>query len=443
MLNVLLVSSDHTIIIGGGIVGASAAYFLAKAEREVTLIDRDAFDRAASTGNAGIIALGHPPMPRPGLVKQTFKMMFNPLNPLYIPPRVDMDLWKWMWDFRRIGCSREQFEYSMRVLADIGWRAGECFDRLVDEESLGCEYRRTGWIEVFRDEVKFEQGREEAAMVREHGYNAEELTSDQLMQREGAFLPGVVGAVHYTDSRFANPQRALKEIANRAARHGANILTRTEVSEILHRDRRFTGVRLSTGKAIQGDTLVLAGGIWSSQLARSLGINIPMQPGKGYHINIDAPAGSKPSTVCVLSEAFVAVTPLEAGLRLAGTVELSGINERMVRKRLDMLRIGASRYLRGIDDAATISEWCGLRPCTADGLPIIGWADEMDNVFLATGHAMMGFALGPITGQLAAESIVEGEPSYDLAPFSPSRYRRGSRHRQRSKASIAVTAREV
>lgn len=408
-------------------MGVSCAYFLAKAGQNVTLVDREAFDRCASMGNAGIIGLGHPPMPRPGLARQMIRMLFNPLNPLHIPPRVDPELWKWMWDFRRVGCTQQQFNHAMHVLSEFGWRAGECFDRIVDEEKLDCEYQRTGWIEVFRDGARFEQGLQEAEIVRKYGYEAVELTGEQLMEREPAFLPGVIGAVHYTDSRFANPRRTLQELADRAARHGAELLTNTEVVELLESDGRFTGVKLRSGKIIHGDTLILAGGIWSTELARSLGIRVPMQPGKGYHVNIDAPQSARPSTVCVLAESYVAVTPLAEGLRLGGTVELSGINHRLVSKRLDMLRIGAKQFLRDIEGAATISQWCGLRPCTADGLPVIGWAPEVENVFIATGHAMMGFALGPITGQLAAESIVSGEPSYDLTPFLPDRYSRRAR----------------
>lgn len=425
-------NSDRTIIVGGGIVGASTAYFLAKSGCEVTLIDREAFDQSASTGNAGIIALGHPPMPRPGLIKQTFKMLFDPLNPLYIPPRIDLDLWQWMWHFRK-SCSQRQFEHSMRVLAELGWLAGECFDRIVDDETLDCEYSRTGWIEVFRDRSRLQQGRDEAAMLREHGYNAEELSGEQLHEREPAFLSGIAGAVHYSDSRFANPQRTLAEIVDRAARYGAVVMARTEVSDVRREGERIVGVKLSSGETVEGGTIVLASGIWTTALARRLGISVPMQPGKGYHVNLDTAQHDKPSTVCVLAETFVAVNPMESGLRLAGTVELSGINKRMVQKRLDMLRVGARRYLRNIDHAATMSQWCGLRPCTADGLPVVGWAPQMDNVFIATGHAMMGFALGPITGQLAAQCILGERPSFDLTPLLPDRYdRKGASRGKRS-----------
>lgn len=447
----LLVNDDHTIILGGGIVGVSAAYFLAKRGCRVTLVDRGAFDTCASTGNAGIIALGHPPLPRPGLVKQTLRMILDPANPLYIPVRFDPALFRWLWDFRK-ACTQAHFERSMAILAELGWAAGETFDQLVEDEALDCEYHRTGWLDVFQTEQRMAQGIAEAELLRSYGYEVQILDSNELQAREPAFRPSVRGASHYTDSRFANPGQFLSQLADRAKRHGANLLTEHEAASIIISYGRFTGVnaqRINSNRTqvLTGTNLVLAGGAWTTQLARSIGINVPMQPGKGYHIDVVLPEGSpRVSTTSVLAETFIAVTPIDSShsressensglrettdisqraLRLAGTVELSGMNHRMVRKRLEKLRTGAMRYLYGIEEATTASSWCGLRPCTADGLPVIGWAPSVQNVFIATGHAMMGFALGPITGKLISEAILGGDAqrtNLDLTPLSPARY---------------------
>ena len=129
-----------------------------------------------------------------------------------------------------------------------------------------------------------------------------------------------------------------------------------------------------------------------------------------------------PSTACVLNETYVAVTPMNDGLRLAGTVELSGINHRMMQKRVDMLSAGARNYLEGIENTQIVSKWCGLRPCTADGLPVIDWARRCENVFIATGHAKYGLAYGPITGRLASECILDGKPSMDVSALRVDRF---------------------
>jgi D-amino-acid dehydrogenase len=128
----------------------------------------------------------------------------------------------------------------------------------------------------------------------------------------------------------------------------------------------------------------------------------------------------------VFGEVFVAATPMGGGLRLAGTMEFSGINDRMVRKRLDLLVTGARQYLAGIDEAKPQSEWCGLRPCTPDGLPVVGWAPNVGGIFIATGHARMGFTLGPITGKLASECILDGEPSINIHALRVQRFRQPS-----------------
>ena len=146
-----------------------------------------------------------------------------------------------------------------------------------------------------------------------------------------------------------------------------------------------------------------------------------MQAGKGYHVNLTAPDPC-PSTACVLNETYVAVTPMGGGLRLAGTVELSGTNHRLMQKRVDMLSAGARNYLEGIDKTKIITSWCGLRPCTADGLPVIDWAPKVKNVFIATGHAKYGFAYGPITGKLTSDCVLGDSPSLDLSPMRADRF---------------------
>lgn len=416
-------SEAHSIVIGGGIVGISTGYHLARRGHRVTVIEKDAVDTGASMGNAGIIALGHPPMPRPGLIGQTLKMLFDETNPLYISPRLDLELLRWMWQFRK-ACSETPFRRSMDILAALGRLAGDDFDQLVEEESLRCEYHRSGWMEIYRTEARMEHGRHEADMVRKYGFRIDMLSGDELREREPAFLPEVVGAAHYTDSRFANPGQVMVELADRAAKHGARLLSHTAVAGIDVHDGRATGVTLGDGQRLEADTIVLASGAWTTELGRRIGVRVPMQPGKGYHLSLDRlePA---PSTTCVLAETFVAVTPLAGGLRLGGTVEFSGLNLRMRERRLEMLRVGARKYIRGIDGLKTHSTWCGLRPCTADGLPVIGPAPQVGGVYVGTGHAMMGFALGPVTGRLISECILDGRPSFDLTPLLPDRFARG------------------
>ena len=425
---------EHTIVAGGGIVGVSAAYYLARRGHRVTLVERGEIGDGASGGSAGIIAIGHPPLPRPGLVRQVLKWMIDGGSPLYMPLRLDPSLFRWLWNFRR-ACTDDHFRYCMNVLAVLGRETRSCFEQIMADESMTCEYHRDGWREVFRTEAGLAGGRREAELLLEHDFEIEVLDGDELRRREPAFRPEVVGAIQYTESAFLDPMCFLTELADRVRTHGGVLRTNSQLVDILVENDRFRGVRLYSGERIEADTLVLAAGIWSTKLAGSLGLDIPMQAGKGYHQNI-----SKPSpcikVASVLAEKHVAITPMGNVLRLSGTVEFSGINDRLVRRRLDMLSDAARHYVTGLGQSQTISEWCGLRPCTADGLPIVGWAPRPAGVFIATGHARMGLTLAPITGRLASECILDGRPSIDITPLRVDRFGRSRRpvHAQRAVA---------
>ncbi|MCI0365089.1 MAG: FAD-dependent oxidoreductase [Phycisphaerales bacterium] len=409
-----------TLIVGAGVVGVCTAYYLAKRGHRVTILESGRLEEGASKGNAGIIALGHPPLPRPGLVWKTIKWMLNRGSPLYVPPRIDFGLIAWMWNFRN-ACTDAHFRQCMRILAEWGWATGKCWDQIIDDEKIECEYHRTGWLDVFRTEEGMKHGRLEADLLGEHGFNVEMIGGDELRRREPAFRKEIVGAAHYTDSRFANPGKFVGQLADRVRRLGVQVHEQTKVIEFVRANGRVGGVRTSNGRRIDADTIVLAAGVWTMELAGKLGVRVPMQAGKGYHVNITAPPQC-PSVACVLNETYVAVTPMAGGLRLAGTVELSGINHRLMQKRVDMLSAGARQYLEGIDQTKIINSWCGLRPCTADGLPVIGWAPRAANVFIATGHAKYGFAYGPITGQLATECILGERPSLDISAMRVDRF---------------------
>lgn len=421
---------DRTIIIGGGIIGICAAYELARRGRAVVLVEAGRLGSGASSGNAGIIAIGHPPLPRPGLAIKVLRWMLDGTSPLYVPPRFDAEMIKWFWNFHR-ACTPLRFELCMRVLGDLGRLSHACFERLLADESIDCEYHREGWMEVFRTQSGFDTGRHEAAIVRDNGFDAVELAREELLDRQPAFRDDMAGAVLYTDSAFTDPMRLLSAIAAASQRHGANMREHCAVEEILVHNDRFVGVRTADGERIRGSNVILAAGIWSTNLARAIGLDIPMQAGKGYHCNVARPEPCI-SVASVLAEEHVAVTPMADMLRLAGTVEFSGINSKLVRRRLEMMSASARRYLHGMDRQHVLSEWCGLRPCTADGLPVIGWAPHVEGVFIATGHARMGLSLATGTARIIGDLMLDGDAPMDITTMRPDRFGRPRRVTQRT-----------
>lgn len=411
-------SKDRIIIIGGGVIGACIAHSLAERGRSVVLLERGEVGRGASFGNAGLISVGHLPLPRPGLVLKSFKWMFDRTSPLLIVPRADPALIAWLVRFAR-SCTPEALERNMRTIAAMSLRTRALFDRYADRASGGFdfEYRSGGYMDVFRTEASFEHARADAEMVGRLGIREEAISGEEARRREPALLPGVAGAVWRSDAAFANPHRFVLGVVGMARSAGATVRTGAEVGQIVVRSGHAAGVRLLGGELIEGDTVVLAAGAWSTPLARTAGIRVPMQPAKGYHVMIEQPGPEPLNVACSLGEVFVAATPMDGALRLAGTLELSGLNETMRRERLDMMKPGAAKYINGIAGCRVLSGWCGLRPCAADGLPIIGWSPSVRGLLVATGHAMMGFWLAPITGRLVSEMICDGEPSIDCEPM--------------------------
>lgn len=414
------VAPGDVLVVGGGIVGLSVARFLVRRGMSVTVVARDPIDEGASVGNAGQAAFGHAPLPRPGLALNAVKWMFNGASPLYIPPRLDPALIGWLWNFRR-ACGRRQFDRNMEFLAACGLEAGALLVELVEEEHLDIEYRREGRLEVFRGASALETANDEADVLRRHGYAVERLDGNALRARDPAFRDAVAGAIDFGDSMTVAPHELMPALAAALAAHGTTIRTGQGVQAVEATGGRARGVTLEGGERIEADVVVLAAGIWTMALAERAGVRVPMQAGKGYHLELPRPEPCV-GTACVLAERFVAVTPLRDRLRLAGTLEFTGINERMHDRRVQRLREGAELYLRGIDAGdGEVHRWCGLRPCTADGLPAVGWAPGVDGLFIATGHAMMGLTLGPLTGAYAARMIM-GEPVPEASLLSPARF---------------------
>ena len=418
-------SELRVVVVGGGVIGVCSAYSLALRGAAVTLLERDEIGRGASYGNAGLISPGHPPINRPGRLLQTLRSMRDRLSPLYIEPRWDPALVRWLWAFRRF-CTARHVDHCMASLSPLGLRTEELFRELVEGESLDCGYRRSGYLEVFDTEEGVASGREEAEVVARFGFAPEYLDGDGLREREPLLGGGVRGGWSHDEGAVVDPYRFVLEMADRAAARGARIRPNVAVREIQTERGRVLGVRTASGETVPADAVVLATGAYSPELMASLGCPLPIQPAKGYHADRDRddPRAPDLSVPCLLGERAVFCSPLDEYVRFAGTLEFSGRNLDLRRDRLEQLDAAARRYFTIADLPEPISQWCGLRPCTPDGLPVIGRVPGYMGAFVATGHAMLGLTLGPVTGQLIADLVIEGAASLDVDAFRAGRFGR-------------------
>jgi D-amino-acid dehydrogenase len=415
----------EVLVVGGGIIGASCAYYLSNDGKQVTLIEREASIcpvGASSYANAGLVMPSSPsPLPSPGVLGQGFKWLFDSSSPLYIKPRPSPALARWLVRF--VAASREsRMRRGMPVLRALGAEGLKAFDQLDALGTLDAGYHHTGILSLYLTQERLQGAAAGAAQLEdEFGVKTEILDAAAVHERVPACLSEVVGGAFTAEDGHVEPCKLTRELARLAAEQGATVLTATEALGFRREGRRVTGVMTTRGM-LQPETVVLAAGVWSGQLAHSLRLSLPLQPAKGYSITVQRPEGVPDDMALYLPEGHVCVTPFGDDLRFAGTLEFSGMNDRVLTNRLAGIREGAGRFFAGVEKAVPLALWRGLRPMTPDGLPIIGRTAAHDNLVVATGHNMNGIMYGPITGRLVAEIVGGRRPSVDLGSLCAERF---------------------
>jgi D-amino-acid dehydrogenase len=232
----------------------------------------------------------------------------------------------------------------------------------------------------------------------------------------------IAGAVYFPMDCHLSPSKFLEVLRQELERAGARLLWKQEVTGWRQQGRKLVAARTGQGE-LTADEFVICGGSWSPSLARELRVNLPMQAGKGYSVTLPHPR-RLPGICAILTEARVAVTPIGSALRFGGTMEIAGLNQEINPVRVRGIVKAVPRYYPefGPEDFKDCPPWCGLRPCSPDGLPYVGRTARYDNLSIGTGHAMLGLSLGPITGKLLAEILGGGKPSIEIGLLSPDRY---------------------
>jgi D-amino-acid dehydrogenase len=409
-------------IIGGGIIGLSAAYFLQADGHEVTILEKDDIGAGSSRHNAGLVVPSHfVPLAAPGMVRLALRWMFNPESPLYVKPRLDVDLMTWLWHFAA-SCTRKKATRAMPLLRDLSLASYGLYEEMSDRGGLKFGLEKKGLLMLFRTEHGKRGTVGTAATAASIGVDARVLNKAGLQELEPHVTYRATGGVYYPGDAHLVPAAFLECLRDLLLERGVNILTSRSVVGFETRPALISGVRTSDGM-VKADEYVLAGGAWSPEIIRDLRLRFPMQAGKGYSITVPA-TREGPRIPCLLEEARVAVTPMGDQIRFAGTMELTGMTSDINLRRVHALLRAVPKYFENlhpsVEHASTV--WSGLRPCTPDGLPYIGRFRGFDNLIAATGHAMIGVSLAPITGRLVAEIVNQKIPSVDLLLMRPDRY---------------------
>jgi D-amino-acid dehydrogenase len=294
------------------------------------------------------------------------------------------------------------------------------FDALV-ADGMAFEMHADGVLFAFLDARTQHHVFEELEEVHDHGYGSPELLDAKATREfEPELSQSVAGGVFMPEERHLHPESLVDAVTHRLRRLGVSVRPGVEVTGAEIRAGRATGILTSTGR-IEGDAFVIAAGAWSAVVSQHFGFRFPLQAGKGYSLTLSDPPIALRRPV-YLDEARVACSPFDRSLRLAGTMELSGFDPAPDLRRIVPLEKAAATYFGRWNAQAARTTWMGMRPVTPDGLPVIGLVPALDNVFLATGHAMMGITLAPVTGVVIADLITGQISEFDLTLFDPARF---------------------
>jgi len=415
--------SKHVVIVGAGVIGLCTAYYCAKRGFTVTVVDRKAAKRdGCSFGNAGMIVPSHfIPLAAPGMFKLALKWMWNPASPLYIKPRLDADLMDWGWKFWR-AANKEHVRRSAPLIRDLSLASRGCFEEFAALLDTDFGLVKKGLLMLCKEQHTLDEEAKMAAQARALGIPAEVLDAKQTAALDPGARLDIAGAVHFPLDCHLTTDRFMAALEDQCAKLGVRFVFEAEVRHLSALRKQVTAIRTDRGE-FDFDELVVCGGSWSPELARTLDLRIPMQAGKGYSLTLPK-ARQLPQICSICTEARVAVTPMDGALRVGGTMEIAGLDEDINPVRVRGIIDSFCRYFPDFTpaDFEGIKPWRGLRPCSPDGLPYIGRTGKFTNLSLATGHGMMGLSLGPVTGKLVAEILSGEKPKTDIAMLSPDRY---------------------
>ena len=418
------ITTDRTdvLIVGAGVAGLASALALLERGRGVRVIDAGTVGSGASHGNCGTLTPSHaPPLAAPGTIAHALRWMLTPDAPLYIPPRFDPGLWRWLLGFA-LRCNERDWRASARAKLALLKDSRERIADWVRDHGLQCEFTESGEDYVFRDQRTMASEMHEIPLLRDLGIDVELIDGADYEAQEPALKPGVVGAIRFSGDAALRPDRYVAELARVVRERGGRIVEDCALHSL---EAGKDGVVAMTAQGtLRARDAVIATGAWSPRMARDIGLpwlRNAIQPGKGYSMTYSRPA-LVPKRPMILHGPSVCVSSWPGGFRLGSTMEFSGYDSSLNEARLGALERGARQFLHEPVGPELREKWFGWRPMSRDDIPLLGRAPGHRHLWLAVGHGMMGVGMSAGTGQLLADLIGGRAPAIDPAPFDPARF---------------------
>lgn len=411
--------SKHCVVIGAGIVGVSCAWHLQREGLKVTLIDHQLPGQSCSFGNASCLSTSSViPFSYPGMIRKIPGWMLDPLGPMRIRPMDFPALIPWFWKFWRssnmqqvVAIAEAQTQLMQTALAD--------YDEILKATDSRHLKHDRGAIHIYDTEKEYRQDQWQADLRARLGFKEHRLSQSEIKSLVPCLNIDNGVAIMMPDwHHVSDPEKVTARIAEHSIQSGTGWV-QDKVTTVTASE---SGVNLQTesGRQIEADQLVVAAGAWSNQIAEQLDYTVPMIAKHGYHSMISKPGIELDYPVMSLSKLFV-MTPLDDGIRVAGTAEFAALNAEPDYRRAKVMLKHASNYLPDLKTEA-VSEWFGQRPMMADSKPVISASPHHRNVFYAFGHGHYGLTQGPTSGRIIADMVVGKESTVDMKPFRFERF---------------------
>ena len=418
-------SPRRVVVVGGGVIGIACAHYLARDGREVTVVERGEPGKGTSVGNCGLVCPSHVlPLAEPGVVLKTLRALFARNSPFAIRPRLDPSLWSWLVHFAG-RCNERDMLDAARGIQPLLEASLREYGEIIASESLDCEWQTRGLLFAYRSRKAMDAYAPTDRLLGESFHcPAKRLDGEELLALEPSLKPGLAGGWYYHDDAHLRPDKLMSSWRAALQARGVTFLDRCEFRGFRGESGRVRSLATSGGE-VEADAVVVATGALTPMLNEHLGARLPIQPGKGYSLTMSRPSIC-PSVPLIFPETRVAATPFMSGYRLGSTMEFAGYDETIRPERIQLLRDGASPYLREPYHDAQEEEWYGWRPMTYDSLPILDRSPIWANVTIAAGHNMLGLSMAPATGRLVAAMVAGERPFLDVRPYRLSRFSRSA-----------------
>lgn len=412
-------TKQDVIVIGAGIIGLSVAVELAEKGTQVLVLDQGKIGHGCSFGNAGwLTPCFAMPLPMPGLFFKSIKWLLDPEGPLYIKPSIDPLLARWLIRFM-LAMNEKQTKSAIEALVGLSQVSLEKYAKLGQEFPEIC-YQGKGLLMVAQSAAGVSAASEEMERVADLNVPGKLLSADEIRDLEPSVTGAIKGGVYFPKEAHAEPLKVVQALAEKARRLGVKIQENIEVTDFIIENNKIKNL-IALKSEYKAESYVLATGSWSHQIAKKLNLSIPILGGKGYSMIIE-PLSVQPKIPLMLIEKKIAITPRNGSLRIAGTLELVNQDFSITERRVKAILRGSREFL-DIPEKVEMKElWRGLRPCTPDGVPLIGYTKKVNNLMLACGHQMLGLQSGYGTGQLVADLMTTGKSDLNREVYNPDRF---------------------